>query len=366
MPPPSGGGRRRSPRDAAAKSARTTATSAGSATRHSRCRTPASSVRSATGVRSATTRRASAGRRTGPAVVGEHHRLQVRAGGGTQGPPVGDDRRLRGLVRCDDRRRRQRDRAHPPPGSGMRPGPAEVVYVQRSGPLDGERAVGPPRGQPGGRVLGAEGRQGEVHDAARVGRDEAGPFGGFDEVVRGRRVRGEPLRIGVARGDERRDVQAGLASRLRRRRGSRPRRVGRLLGSRGDPGRRHNPGRLCGRRHRLAGGPAGAPVSGPRRPSSVRSRPRPRAEPTAAPPPPSRAARAPRPPSRSPSATSSTSSSCTCNSIRLRSPSATRARCTPSIATLMMSAALPWIGALSAIRSAISRRCRLSLVRSGR
>ena len=50
----------------------------------------------------------------------------------------------------------------------------------------------------------------------------------------------------------------------------------------------------------------------------------------------------------------------------VRSPSATRARCTPSIATLMMSAALPWIGALSAIRSAISRRCRLSLVRSGR
>ena len=38
----------------------------------------------------------------------------------------------------------------------------------------------------------------------------------------------------------------------------------------------------------------------------------------------------------------------------------------PSIATLMMSAAEPWIGALSAIRSAISRRCRLSEVRSGR
>ena len=37
-----------------------------------------------------------------------------------------------------------------------------------------------------------------------------------------------------------------------------------------------------------------------------------------------------------------------------------------SIATLIRSAAEPWIGALSAIRSAISRRCRLSLVRSGR
>jgi hypothetical protein len=34
---------------------------------------------------------------------------------------------------------------------------------------------------------------------------------------------------------------------------------------------------------------------------------------------------------------------------------------TPSMATLMMSAALPWMGAFSAIRSAISRRCRLSL-----
>ena len=57
---PSGGGRRRSPRGGAAKSARTAATSAGSATRQSRCRTPASSVRSASGVRSATTRPASA------------------------------------------------------------------------------------------------------------------------------------------------------------------------------------------------------------------------------------------------------------------------------------------------------------------
>ena len=46
---------------------------------------------------------------------------------------------------------------------------------------------------------------------------------------------------------------------------------------------------------------------------------------------------------------------------RLGSAASTR-----SIATLIMSAADPWIGALSAIRSAISRRWRLSLVRSGR
>ena len=50
-----------------------------------------------------------------------------------------------------------------------------------------------------------------------------------------------------------------------------------------------------------------------------------------------------------------------------RSPaSAMRRGSTSSIATLIRSAAEPWIGALSAIRSAISRRCRLSLVRSGR
>jgi hypothetical protein len=70
--------------------------------------------------------------------------------------------------------------------------------------------------------------------------------------------------------------------------------------------------------------------------------------------------------SRSPSATSSTSSSWTWSSIRLRSPAPTSSRCTFSMATLMMSAALPWIGAFSAIRSAISRRWRLSDVRSGR
>ena len=47
-------------------------------------------------------------------------------------------------------------------------------------------------------------------------------------------------------------------------------------------------------------------------------------------------------------------------------PASRSAASTRSIATLMMSAAEPWIGALSAIRSAISRRCRLSLIRSGR
>jgi hypothetical protein len=47
-------------------------------------------------------------------------------------------------------------------------------------------------------------------------------------------------------------------------------------------------------------------------------------------------------------------------------PAALIADETRSIATLMTSAAEPWIGALSAIRSAISRRCRLSDVRSGR
>src|SRR5947208_664041 len=52
--------------------------------------------------------------------------------------------------------------------------------------------------------------------------------------------------------------------------------------------------------------------------------------------------------------------------MRERSPDSPSARCTPSMATLMMSAALPWIGAFNAIRSAISRRCRLSLLRSGR
>ena len=47
-------------------------------------------------------------------------------------------------------------------------------------------------------------------------------------------------------------------------------------------------------------------------------------------------------------------------------PESRRAESTPFIASLMMSAAEPWIGALSAMRSAPSRRCRLSLVRSGR
>ncbi len=70
--------------------------------------------------------------------------------------------------------------------------------------------------------------------------------------------------------------------------------------------------------------------------------------------------------SRSPVATSNTSSSCTWSSIRESRPATPMARSTLSIATLMRSAAEPWMGALSAIRSAISRRCRLSLVRSGR
>src|SRR3954447_23523391 len=70
--------------------------------------------------------------------------------------------------------------------------------------------------------------------------------------------------------------------------------------------------------------------------------------------------------SRSPAATSNTSSSCTWSSIREARPAARSARSTLSIATLMMSAADPWIGALSAIRSAISRRWRVLLVGSGR
>src|SRR5690606_12761865 len=70
--------------------------------------------------------------------------------------------------------------------------------------------------------------------------------------------------------------------------------------------------------------------------------------------------------SSSPGATSRTSSSWTWSSRRELRPAAWRPRSTSTIATLMMSAALPWIGALSAIRSAMSRRWRLSLVRSGR
>src|SRR5271169_6892948 len=70
--------------------------------------------------------------------------------------------------------------------------------------------------------------------------------------------------------------------------------------------------------------------------------------------------------SNSPGATSMMSSSWTCSSIRERSPAAASALPVASIATLITSAAEPWIGALSAIRSAISRRCRLSEVRSGR
>jgi hypothetical protein len=68
--------------------------------------------------------------------------------------------------------------------------------------------------------------------------------------------------------------------------------------------------------------------------------------------------------SNSPGATSMMSSSCTCSSIRERIDP--RAASTASIATLITSAAEPWIGALSAMRSAISRRWRLSETRSGR
>ena len=60
--------------------------------------------------------------------------------------------------------------------------------------------------------------------------------------------------------------------------------------------------------------------------------------------------------SRSPGATSMTNSSWTYSSIRDASRCSRSASSTRSIATFMMSAADPWMGALSAIRSAISRR----------
>ena len=60
--------------------------------------------------------------------------------------------------------------------------------------------------------------------------------------------------------------------------------------------------------------------------------------------------------SLSPGATSRTSSSWTCSSIRDDRPCSAMADSTPSIATLIRSAAEPWMGALSAIRSAVSRR----------
>ena len=116
----------------------------------------------------------------------------------------------------------------------------------------------------------------------------------------------------------------------------------------GQPDARRRSRALADSRPHLEGGTAGG-AGGPRRPSRRRDR---------------ATTRAPLP--LTPGATSSTSSSCTCSSIRDASPSAAIAVSTFSIATLMTSAAEPWIGALSAIRSAISRRCRLSLVRSGR
>ena len=73
------------------------------------------------------------------------------------------------------------------------------------------------------------------------------------------------------------------------------------------------------------------------------------------PPAPARPARSPARFRRGPGAASGTSSFASVS-----------ARSTFSIATLTMSAAVPWIGALSAIRSAASRRWRLSLLRSGR
>ncbi len=69
--------------------------------------------------------------------------------------------------------------------------------------------------------------------------------------------------------------------------------------------------------------------------------------------------------SHSPAATSRMSSSCTCSSMR---DAMSRSRMSASmriIAIFMMSAADPWMGALSAARSALSRRTRFGLLRSG-
>src|SRR5437667_98978 len=60
------------------------------------------------------------------------------------------------------------------------------------------------------------------------------------------------------------------------------------------------------------------------------------------------------------------SSSWTCSSIRARSPRATSAACTRTIAILIMSLAVPWTGAFIAMRSAALRATRLPLARSGR
>src|SRR5699024_9094878 len=68
--------------------------------------------------------------------------------------------------------------------------------------------------------------------------------------------------------------------------------------------------------------------------------------------------------STSPGWTSTMISSWTCRSIGECSSS--RREATLSMAIFMMSAAEPWIGALSAARSAMSRSCRRSLCRAGR
>ena len=73
------------------------------------------------------------------------------------------------------------------------------------------------------------------------------------------------------------------------------------------------------------------------------------------------APRHPTPPARP----RSTSSSWICMSTRERSCSAAKSSWMWNSAIFMMSAALPWIGALSAARSAFSRSTRFGLARSG-
>ena len=63
---------------------------------------------------------------------------------------------------------------------------------------------------------------------------------------------------------------------------------------------------------------------------------------------------------------SSTSSSCTCSSIRASKPSSRSRRCTFTMAILIMSACVPWIGMLTAARSAKPRRLLLRARMSGR
>src|SRR5438552_198276 len=63
--------------------------------------------------------------------------------------------------------------------------------------------------------------------------------------------------------------------------------------------------------------------------------------------------------------TSATSSSCTCRRTRACRSLSCSARCTRAIAIFMMSAAVPWIGMLIAIRSAALRTAFTRLVISG-